>query len=269
MNDGPLDVSVQDVTPKLAERWLGKNDRNRHIRQRSVDSYARDMENGQWRLTGEAIKFSRTGRLLDGQHRLLAVVQSGRTVQMVVVKGLEDKVQEVIDSGAARTVGDALRMRGEGLYSSLAAAARLALLYEIGSIDSSNVRLTHSEVLEFVDRNTDLRAAVEQAVSYRNHIDVPVSVLSLAVWRLNRVDPDDAFLFISQLAEKTDLKAGDAILALHNRLTEVRRNSRIMARADYLSLIFRAWNRWRAGEKIANLPIRTRDGSSVDVPEPK
>lgn len=262
-------VTVEDVTPAVAERWLGKNERNRHVRQRLVDAYARDMEAGNWHLTGEAVKFSRNGRLIDGQHRCLAVVQAGTAVKMVVVRGLEEDVQEVIDSGAARTAGDALRMRGITYYSSLAAASRIALLYEVGSIDGSNLRPTHSEILDFVDNNPDLAEAVEMAVAHRQAIDVPQSVLSLAIWRLKKVDPDDAYLFISQLAEKTDLKAGDAVLALLNRLVEVRRNGRIMSRNDYLSLVFRAWNKWRSGEKIASLPIRGREGGAVDVPEPK
>lgn len=264
-----IDASVEDVTPEAAERWLGKNERNRNLRQRIVASYARDMEAGNWRLSGEAIKFAKGGRLIDGQHRLHAVIQSGSTVKMLIVRGLQDNVQEVIDAGTARTAGDALRMRGEGLYSSLAAGARLALLFNnFGTLDSSNVRPTHLEILGFIDENPDLKTAVDMAVSRRNAIDVPVSVLSVAVWVLARIDVDDTERFFSNLATKTDLRAGDPILALLNRLTEVRRNGRLVTRSDYLSLIFRAWNYWRSRTKVNNLPLRTREGS-VSVPEPK
>src|SRR6185369_7808885 len=187
-----------------------------------------------------------------------------------VVRGLTEVVQSVIDAGTARTAGDALRMRGEGSYTSLAAAARIAIIYtQLGNADTTGLRPTHSEILDFIDSNLDLKSAVDMAASYRNAIDMPVSVLGLSCWILGRVDPDAAERFMSTLAAKTDLRAGDAILALLNRLTEVRRNGRLVTRNDYLSLVFRAWNYWRAGQKVNALLLRTRDGANVAVPEPK
>lgn len=266
-----IEASVEDVSPPVAEGWLGKNERNRNLRQRIVASYARDMAAGNWHLSGEAIKFAKGGRLLDGQHRLHAVVQSGATVKMLVVRGLAEHVQDVIDAGTARTAGDALRMRGEPSYSALAATARLAILNREGiQLDAGgNLRPTHSEILAFVDENQDVKNAVNMASGLRNAIDVPVSLLALACWILSRIDPDDTEKFMTALATKVDLKAGDAVLALLNRLSEVRRNGRIVTRSDYLSLIFRAWNYWRSGTKVNTLLLRTRDGNNVLVPEPK
>lgn len=269
MSVSTVEAYVEDVTPLLAESWLGKNQSNRNVRDRVVDAYARDMKSGDWRLTGEAIKFGSGGRLLDGQHRLHAVVASGATVRMMVVRGLDEAVQTVIDSGACRTAGDALRMRGEREYSTLAAAARLAIQFEKGQIDAGMEKYTHTEILAFVDSHPDLTNAVDMARSYRHHIDVPPSVLTLAVWILYRVDASDCVLFFTRLADKTELHRGDAVLALLNRLTEVRRSSRIATRADYLSLVFRAWNYWRTRKTVHSLPIATRGGSGVDIPDPK
>jgi hypothetical protein len=97
---------------------------------------------------------------------------------------------------------------------------------------------------------------------------VPPSILSYAVWRLMQIDADDCMLFFSRLADKTDLSARDAILALINRLTEIRRNGRRVERGDYLSLIFRAWNYWRTRKPVTALPVKV-NGGSVDIPEPK
>lgn len=265
-----ITATVETVTPAIAEEWLGKNDSNRNLRLRIVASYARDMVAGNWRLSGEAIKFSRTGRLQDGQHRLHAVIQADATVQFLVVRGLAENIRDVLDSGTARTVGDALRMRGETAYSSLAAAARLAFLYTSGQpIDGGVVRATHVEVLTFIESNADLRPAVDLACGWRKHVDVPASVLSLAIWRLSQIDPDETYLFFSQLAEKTGFRSGDPALALNNRLTDIRRAGRYAARSDYLSLIFRAWNYFRSRKPVQMLPLKTRSGSSIEIPEPK
>ena len=48
-----------------------------------------EMQDGKWRLNGKTICFDSTGRLLNGQHRLSAVVRSGVTLTTVVVRGLD------------------------------------------------------------------------------------------------------------------------------------------------------------------------------------
>lgn len=264
-----VSAEVELVKPATAEEWLGKNQVNRRVRDRLVSAYARDMAAGKWHLSGEAIKFSKAGQLLDGQHRLHAVVRADVAVWMLVVRGLAEDTQQVMDSGAGRTAGDALRLRGEPNYSTLAAGARLALQYQSGRIVSDNAKLTHTEIIDFIDENADMRYAVELAGSWRNAIDVPVSVLVLAIWRLYRVNAESCLAFFSQLANKTNLRSGDPILALINRLAEVRRSNRRLDRADFLSLIFRAWNYWRTGRTVQSLPIATRGGDSVDVPQPR
>lgn len=66
-----MTMEIVKITPDMAEKWLGRNPRNRHVRQRDVVRYAQSMLAGEWLVTGEAIKFSFDGNLIDGQHRLL------------------------------------------------------------------------------------------------------------------------------------------------------------------------------------------------------
>jgi hypothetical protein len=75
-----LTISLEMITPDMAADLLAVNVSNRNVRQRRVDQYARDMQVGRWQPTGEPITISDTGKLLNGQHRLMAVVQAGVTV---------------------------------------------------------------------------------------------------------------------------------------------------------------------------------------------
>src|SRR3990172_8052075 len=86
--DGPTGLLI-DVTPNPPREWLRTNTHNRKLRDRAVADYARDMTAGHWTLNGEAIKFATDGTVLDGQHRLRAVIDSDVTVQMLVVVGLD------------------------------------------------------------------------------------------------------------------------------------------------------------------------------------
>jgi hypothetical protein len=268
-SDRAVQVSIETIKPDTARDWLLQNTNNRRVRARVVDAYARDMVAGNWRMSGEAIKFGAAGTLLDGQHRLHAIVEADVAVQMLVVRGVDEAAQTVMDTGAARTAGDALKLLGEGThYSALAAAARLAILYNLGEVVGNNIKITNTEIVEFAGANPDLRRAVELAGSWHGQIDVPLSILSMTTWRLIQVDADDCILFFSRVADKTNLSSRDPILALINRLAEIRRSGRRVERGDYLSLIFRAWNYWRSGKTVAALPVRV-NGGAVDIPEPK
>ena len=61
--------------------------------------YAADMKAGRWQLNGEAIKFDKNGHLLNGQHRLHAVVRADTTIQMLVISGLDPETRTTMDSG--------------------------------------------------------------------------------------------------------------------------------------------------------------------------
>lgn len=266
-----LQIEVERVTPDVAQDWLARNTLNRRIRPRVVEGYARDMIAGHWRMSGEAIKFSKSGQLLDGQHRLQAVVASGATVPLLVVRGLEDAVQSVMDTGVARTAGDALRLRGDtGNYTRLAAAARLAIAFDAGDVSATNMRVTNTEVLDFIDRNPGLVQACElSSGSWTSAIDIPPSLLTYVVWRLLEVDSEACVQFFSKLSELVGLRDGDPILALHSRLRNAKKERLRVERGDYVSLVFRVWNKWARGEKVPSgkLPIRY-NGGPVDIPEP-
>ena len=64
------------------------------MKQKKVDSYVKDLEDGVWRLNGKTITFDANGRLLGGQHRLHAVVQSGKSLTTLVVRGLDPEILE-------------------------------------------------------------------------------------------------------------------------------------------------------------------------------
>lgn len=119
-----ITAKVETITPDIAKTMLGENVNNRRISHDNVNMFAREMRNGEWRFNGEAIKFSKDGRLLDGQHRLLAVIAADKPLTTLVIRGLEDETQQTMDSGKTRTLGDVLTLRGEKNSTQLASLAR-------------------------------------------------------------------------------------------------------------------------------------------------
>jgi hypothetical protein len=135
-----MKFSLEEITPEEAATLLERVDsRQRRISQRVVDCFAKDMEGGQWRLNHQPIATNSSGELIDGQHRLWAVVQSGRTVQMWVARGFEE--YRTVDNGRLRTSGQVL-----GLPEHYVSMARRMLM----GCDLSNRRISNAAMEEFI-----------------------------------------------------------------------------------------------------------------------
>ena len=99
------------VTQELARQWLNDaNNFNRPINQSAVDMYVRQIKSGLWRRTHQGIAFDSNGILIDGQHRLMAIVHTGITVPMLVFMDEPKENYEFIDCGRNRSNLDIMRM---------------------------------------------------------------------------------------------------------------------------------------------------------------
>lgn len=262
----PESVCVMDVTPETALAWLERNTHNRPVRFRHVESLSRDMHNGRWHYDGSAIRFFDDGGLADGQHRLLAVVDSGKTFPFLIVPGLDRAAQEVVDTGARRSTGDALALRGEASATLLAAVSRIAVIAEQGGLAGNNVKPTPQEVLDWIDAHADVRAYVRQANSQRKHFDFPPAVAGFAMWRLAQVDTFEAARFFSDMVEMKLGGADDPVAALVRRFRSAARDNERLTTGQCVSMIFRAWNARRKGEALGRFQATSRKGR-IDIPE--
>lgn len=259
---------VEHVTPAVARRWLEHNTRNRHIRPARVARYARDMAAGRWEMTGEAVKFGADGSLLDGQHRLRAVVDADVTVPMLVVRGVAETAQSVMDTGAARRASDALTLHGKPHGHTLAAAARLGVTIDGSRTRTNDNSISNPEVFAWIEEHPEIETAVERVHcgELKNHIAVSVSTLAYAYYRTAIVDYDAAEEFFISLATRANLPLGSPILTLANRLDKIARERQKLPQMPALWLLFRAWNGWRAGESLNRLLLP----ESIDtLPTPK
>lgn len=161
------------VTPQAAEAWLERNENNRTVVQNRVLQFAEDMEAGRWaEYHPHGISFDETGRLIDGQHRLHAVVVSGVPVTMRVTTGLPEQMHTVFDLGAPRTAGEILRRQGVRDPSHSAALATVLHWYNNNpDVNWGNARYpSKTQINEFVlEHEEDLFKSVSAAhVVYRS-----------------------------------------------------------------------------------------------------
>jgi hypothetical protein len=158
-----------DVTPKLAAEWLRNNFVNRPLSEDTVIAYARDMANKVWTRTHQGIAFNDADALIDGQHRLHAVVRSGVTVPMMVTFGLPAKIEgaqmttmDAVDRGKPRSVADQLRIQ-HGMKQGSAIAM---VVKSIAALCSSE-RTRKLSVGQTLDIYGEFRAQVDKVIAER------------------------------------------------------------------------------------------------------
>lgn len=110
------------VTPQDATRLLDRNEGNRRLRPGVVERYTATIAAGNWMLSPQPIIIADTGRILDGQHRLVAVERLGVSVPFTIISNVPESVFPVLDRGATRSSADAL-----GIDPKLAEVAKVLL----------------------------------------------------------------------------------------------------------------------------------------------
>jgi hypothetical protein len=105
---------VMKITPEVAASFLARDQeqskKNRTIRPSKVQSFLAAIRDGNFKLTHQGIAIAPNGRILDGQHRLLAIIESGETVSMIVAFDTPEETFQFIDRGTPRRVRDALNV---------------------------------------------------------------------------------------------------------------------------------------------------------------
>lgn len=207
------------ITPKMAEKMLANNyEFNRKIRSTVVRTYARDMENDCWYtdITNNQIVpicISKTGKLLDGQHRLAAIVLANKPVWMWVQKGLSEESYAQMDNGLKRTTADIVGGKGSNI---LCALAKMTYTTKNGSLALNSsivnalryegkyrVQPTKNDVLSEVDENYDfLQECTDVGVSIRNGLGSGApTIYSYFYWLIKYLGRDEALdTFASALA---------------------------------------------------------------------
>lgn len=268
---GPAPAEIMEITPAIAESWLVKNTNNRPISESVVMRYARDMTDGAWLLSGESIKFTDDDRLLDGQHRLLAVVRSGVTIQSYVIRGVTPAAFVTMDSGHKRRASDALAMLGYPCAKDLAATATMLLRYAtIGTFGyrGNQGHPSPTQIVQYVETHPGIVESVKTTSNGNYRIPgLRGSVHGSLHYLFTLVDPDDCEAFFRAIKSGANLHERSPLFHLRNRLTANAIDSRKLPVVDVAALTIKAWNAWREGRDLQMLVWRPGGAAPEKFPE--
>jgi hypothetical protein len=166
---GLITSYLVDVTPAIAAAWLKLNTGNRKPSAAKVHRFADLIRAGKWLVNGESVKFSASGRLIDGQSRLRAIVEAGIAAPLEVRAGIADEAQRAMDCGESRRATHTLEMLGHEHPAVLSPALRLAFKLEHGGLGSGGGHgrmgvMENLAIPSILARHADLTRSVAWAV---------------------------------------------------------------------------------------------------------
>lgn len=267
-----------EITPAVAEEMLGRNRHNRGLRPRIVTAYSLDMAQGRWMENGESIKIALDGTLLDGQHRLSAVIDSGTTQPMLVISDLPLSAQDTVDTGARRGFADVLKLRKESNWTDVASITRRVNLWQRGARrGSANSQPSVPQMLATLDAHPEIRYSAEVALRVARRLPIQKSVVGLCHWLFGQLDvtdsPKDCEHFFDLLAEGDGLSRTHPVFVLRRTVIDasLSKSGRGGGISETLLTVYmiKTWNAYREGREMSILRWRAGGANPEVFPEPK
>lgn len=256
----PLGSVPIEITPDKATEMLKRNTINRPFSQHTADAYARQINKNTWPNTGAPIVFSKTGRLLDGQHRLTAIVETGKTVSFDVKFGIGDDAFAFIDAGKKRSSGDIFAINGVKNARLMAAAtSRLINLQEDwpggAKHDKQGYRYTAAEIYERFRGYPNLPLSAYSGMLFKREGTFLEGALAVALhYMCAQKCRRDADVFFKMFADGIGLKSKrDPVARLRVRLITNKTADERFGMRKKSALTLKAWNAFRAGDAMGNL----------------
>lgn len=281
-----ISVYLVRVTPDLAAQMLKNNSQGqRTISSAVVARYAEDMDTEDWQFNGAPIMISSDNKLLDGQHRLSAIVESKQAQLLLVVHGLNAEAMSTIDANRPRSYADILKIREVPHHANVAAltgrvwhwfhgnygvgkTARVAKPLHLGGSPSHAQRDFWTKKIETAYEITFVAAAKFAASAAQRRKGITLSTYGLAWILLSGIDKyiRDEF-FNDLLNNDLNYVRSQQCQALHNRLNNIRANEEF-DNVDQLDALLTTYNAWVNGHELTNLkPPRPVRWNTLEIPK--
>jgi len=273
-------IATELVTPELAKSLLNIAEnagfKNRNCSERRVAYLCHVIESGQWADSNDCVCVDTEGVLINGYHRMNAIIKTDSPVWMTIKRGMERATFQSMDTGKKRTASDVLTIEGVSNSALVARALKLLYMYEehgnlfFGRKGNGEIDLvTNAHVLHLLSENPEIVECTKfiKGLNQVNRL-MPPGFLAFAHYLLKickQHDPvavDDFFLKLNSdgLSEKNETP-----FLLRKKLLEDKLCSggtQLTLRAKY-SLFIKCWNYYIIGTKLSMLRF-SRDDSFPD-----
>ena len=261
------------VTPDVAAKLLENKAPNRNLSSAIVKKYASAMLANEWYEAGDPVRINIYGQLMDGQHRLAAIIESGCSIELLIVEGVQPDAMMVLDTGRKRSLRDVLAIKGEERPSELATAINADIIYTATGetrrgVSSLDVRLDHISGLRHLSQHPGLRLGAAQGQRIRMALRGPGGMYSSLMYRFGCLDAADVEDFVDKLVEGAGLESTDPIFKLREALLRERHSQHVTEQRVLGAWVIKMWNAYRDGEEVQHLSFRAGGRAPEQYPVP-
>ena len=264
---------VEHITPVIAQKYLETSPENRMTvsSRRVVKTYAEAMRNGEWVLNGETIVFDEDGKLMQGHHRMAAVVESGCSIDFLVVRNVpRDRAWTTYNCGLKTNLGQMLAMKNIKNASLVAAIVNVnANLVKFGRVYANNggstnasARSLTSDYSRYEDymQDYDEIATMTHGICGREKVltNSWVGGIMFYLTHTGNYDMNVVRPFFETLCKIDNNNISQAVV-LRNNIVSHRISQKEM-KPDYLfAIIVKAWNAYAEGREISRMRWNSKE----------
>lgn len=265
-----IDTGIETITPAIALNYLATNiEHQRNVTHSHVTHLRQQMECGQWMMTGEPIIFDELGRLIDGQHRLRALVAAKKSIEFMVVRGIPHESFMAMNRGKSRTSGNVFSIHGVKNANNVAACVSGVLNYRramsvkgdgggYGSLNTYIRASTSSMVAEYDLHKDKYQEAVQIAALCKKVVKPSVPSVVAAISMIDaRHSVEKVAHFWGCVGSGANLSDGSPMLYLRNRFMENASSKRKMPSSIMMTLAIKAWNLYVTNQSRTLIRVKT------------
>jgi len=256
------------LTPELATELLEHNKINRPLNDQHVRRIKAQIESGKWKFNGDTIKVSDDEDVLDGQHRLWAVIEAKASVETAIVYGIKPDAFSTIDTlRKPRSGSDVIALSGTTRHRNIIASA-LAWLIRwqreiLPEYKAPQNRVENSDIEDAFQAHPGIVRAIDRAMAVRG-IGNP-SIIGFVYYVLTNRDAELAERMIEILREPGRVSVEDPFFRLRAYFTadHHKRKEALMT----IALMFKAANAAHRSKKIEVLSWKCQGKSPEAFPK--
>lgn len=145
-----MNIEMTTITPPMATLFLANNASNRKLNKQHVDFLADQMLTGKWQKNGQTIVIADDGTLMDGQHRLNAIIKADIPAELGLCTGVAKTAMPTIDNGKLRSTSDILTMNGWANAALVGSAINLLHKFDHNQIMGFHTKMPNAAVMPAV-----------------------------------------------------------------------------------------------------------------------
>jgi len=249
------------ITPIIAKEILENNTINRNIIKANLHFLENELREGRFVYNGESIIISKDNKLMDGQHRLLAIINTSISAYVNLVTDIEENTMSTINTGSSRNAASVFSMHNVVSSTSIASSTKRILEKvetERQTNKNGNIKLSNQTIYEFYEKRSELLDAMHRFALnlYQSNVKFITPSSTTSFLYLFSIEDRRAKAYIRELYTGVQEGASDAAIKIRDRLINNKISLVKFSKVRERDILVYGWRKYINNKNIAAIPSK-------------